>query len=122
MVQRVIGAVCCATFALLGFSYGVHEVHGYYHGTPATATIRKCPGGKGGDCDGTWTIGGQSQTGVIERGFSKPPDGATVDVRVRDGTAYLAGRWWQAFAVGGFSLLLLIGVLLGGRNRGQGSE
>jgi hypothetical protein len=109
-----IAVIVTGLFALLGLSYGVNDYLDYSHGTPTTATIDRCGSGKGSTCSGTWSIGGVPQDGLIERGFSTPRTGSTVDVRVSDGKAYLAGAWLPSFAFGGFFLVASIGALIEG--------
>jgi hypothetical protein len=117
--RNVLAALGLALFAIFGLSDGVNDFRGYSHGTPTTATVSRC-GGKPTNCDGTWSIDGVSQTGLIEPGFHTPPVGSTKDVRVSNGKAYLAGSWLPSFTFGGFFLVGSIGALVGGRSRTDG--
>jgi hypothetical protein len=103
-----IGTILYVTVMLLGFVWGAHDFNQYRVGTPTTATVTQCTlGGRGGHCEGTWSIGGVSQHGNIKHGqFVRAPTvGSTLDVRVGGGTAYTAGASLPGFG---------IGVLLGG--------
>jgi hypothetical protein len=113
--RNVVAAIGAAVFALIGLSYGANDVLGYSRGTPTIATIISCD--PRNTCYGTWSIDGVSQDGLIERGFRKPAVGSTVDVRVRDGRAFLAGAWFPSLAFGGFFLAGSIFALVGGRSR-----
>jgi hypothetical protein len=57
-----------------------------FSGAALPATVVRCETGpKTSGCYGTWSVGGQPQTGVIHG--SSGPVGSSVDVHVRDGTA-----------------------------------
>jgi hypothetical protein len=66
----------------------------YRAGTPTTATIDRCVShtsrsGTYETCEGTWSVGGLSQTGPI-KGIGNAYAGSQVDVHVRGSTAYVA--------------------------------
>src|SRR5262249_25242681 len=94
---------------------GVTDFRNYSHGTPTTATIISCS--PKSTCYGAWSIDGVSRDGLIERGFRKPAGGATPNVRVYDGRAYLAGAWCASLCFGGLCLARSIFALVGGRSR-----
>ena len=98
------------------------DFYGYQLGTPVTATDIRCWGGPtGGDgndphyqCQGTWSIGGQSRTGTIERvpgGWTSRP---SLDVRVHGDTAYAEGSSGWRFGLTFLFLVFLITMFLGG--------
>jgi hypothetical protein len=130
-VLCVLGAVGL----LIGTSYFVYE---YRVGTPTTARVDHCDVFRGNwytlvsnsKCRGTWSVGGQSQTGTIQPPFQAPfwsrsvgpRDGSSLHVRAHDGTAVtLSATFYEVLA---FCAFLLAASLPGlwrawrGRNRG----
>jgi DivIVA domain-containing protein len=107
-------AILAAAFSLVAFGIGVYDVHGYRVGTPTTAKVVSCVGGRrtaSVACTGTWSVGGKSYAGRIEGDGKGYKVGSSLDVRVRGGSAYTAtsgdtwfitGTWAGVFAVGGF--------------------
>jgi DivIVA domain-containing protein len=108
-------AILAATFSLVAFGIGVYDVHGYRVGTPTTAKVVDCSGGRNKyssvTCTGQWSVGGKSYTGRIAGDGKGYHVGSSLDVRVRGGSAYTAtsgnmwfitGTWAGVFAVGGF--------------------
>ena len=86
-----------APFELVLVGMSAFRFHQYEVGTPTTATVVRCGAGpKSSGCYGTWSVGGQSQTGLIHG--PSGPVGSSVDVHVRDGTAY-AGSPVLAFTL-----------------------
>jgi hypothetical protein len=116
MTNYLLVATLPAAIALtaIGFWLGVTDLHRYSAGTPARATVTYCGVGSRSNCEATWTIGGVSQTGVINGGFWDGADrvGSSLDVRVNDGEAYTVRSVPIGFALGGGSLALSIGVLV----------
>jgi hypothetical protein len=102
-------------------AYFGSSAYGYLVGTPTTATVDHCEAGgllRGLKqvwardlsqdpaiyCDGTWSIGGQSQHGPIKPEFgagntSEQP-GATLDVHVSNGKAYWRSKDLYLWIVG----------------------
>jgi len=105
-----MGAIFCAVIMVLAFVWGAHEFIRYRTGTPTTATVTQCSVGRGGHCEGTWTIGGVPQHGNVKHGyiFGAPPVGSTMEVRVNGGTAYTGGAGLPQLGFG----LLLLGVFV----------
>lgn len=84
----VLGAVLVVLW-LVGFGGGaVFLVHAQRTGEPATATVDRCEDRTPTDyvCTGTWTVDGETTSGVIDGGTAQPGD--TVDVRIRGDRAY----------------------------------
>src|SRR5262249_30659298 len=82
----IVTPLLLLSFVLFGMS--AYRFHQYEAGTPTTARVVRCyTGPKSSGCDGTWSVGGQSQTGPIHG--SSGPVGSSVDVHVRDRTAYV---------------------------------
>jgi hypothetical protein len=110
-VRHWFGAIIAAGLGLLLLVWGAHVLNQYRVGTPTTATVTHCSGGRGGSCAGTWSIGGVPQSGDIEYGFmfSTYSVGSSLDVRVSGGTAYTAHAWLPGFVFGG---VLLAGPLV----------
>ena len=94
-----MGAIFYAVIMVLAFVWGAHEFIRYRTGTPTTATVTQCSVGRGGHCEGTWTIGGVPQHGNVKHGyiFGAPPVGSTMEVRVNGGTAYTGGRGYRSW-------------------------
>jgi hypothetical protein len=84
-------------------AYGAQFAHGYWVGTPTTATVTHChvgglfpkvSEGSRTYCDGTWNVVGQSQSGPIKPSFgggdgdNHEQRGSTLNVHVSDGKAY----------------------------------
>jgi DivIVA domain-containing protein len=107
-------AILVTAFSLVAFGIGVYDVHGYRVGTPTTAKVVSCVGGRrtaSVACTGTWSVGGKSYAGRIEGDGKGYQVGSPLDVRVLGDTAYTAtsgnmwfiiGTWAGVFAVGGF--------------------
>ena len=100
------------SLGLLGF--GAYNDYAYLFGTPTTATIKWCVNEQVGfTCTGTWSVGGQSQTGKLQgtqqHRYSR---GSSLDVRVRNDKAYTAFSG-VIFAAWGllFGLLTAFGVI-----------
>ncbi|MGH3713010.1 MAG: hypothetical protein ACRDT4_06040 [Micromonosporaceae bacterium] len=72
----------------LGLLFGAGFVYWQQtNGTPATATIVACDGGRHGQvCRGNWT-GGVTGEGIVE-GANPGDEGRTMEVRVSGGRAY----------------------------------
>ncbi|MBE1548051.1 hypothetical protein GGC64_002059 [Mycobacterium sp. OAS707] len=100
--------------AVVGFWLGVTDLQRYSEGTPTRATVTYCGVGSRSNCEATWSIGGVSQTGVINGGFWDGADrvGSTLDVRVNNGEAYTAGSVPVGFAIGGGSAVVAISALV----------
>lgn len=107
-IGAVIFEIVLALGALIVFAAGGVEFSEYLTGTPTTATITYCTGGRSISCEGTWSIGGVSQSGAIET-FSDPSVGSTVGVRVSGGKARTPADWIPIF--GGGALLLGASIL-----------
>jgi hypothetical protein len=108
----------------------------YYYlvGTPTTARVDHCdvvPARESSAaCTGTWSVGGQSQTGKIEPVFEEPfwtrnvgpKVGSSLQVRVHDGTAVRRSTDLYLYsALGAFPLAACLPRLWRawrGRNRG----
>ena len=94
------GRIAFACRGLFLLYLGVNDMHRYHDGTPATVTVTHCGTGKGSTCGGTWTVDGVSQTGSIERGFSSPAAGSSLEARVWGHTAYMSTSPYPSFAWG----------------------
>jgi DivIVA domain-containing protein len=98
------------------------DFYGYQVGTPLTATDIRCWGGPaGGDgndphyhCIGTWSIGGQSRTGSIERVPGDWTSQPSLNVRVHGDTAYGQGSSGWRFGLSLLFLVFVITLFLGG--------
>ncbi|OBG38361.1 hypothetical protein [Mycobacterium sp. E3198] len=113
-IVALIGILCVAGGVLFLRPALVPDTYGYARGTPTTATIGHCPPA-GGTCDGSWSVGGASQTGRI-LGVYDAHDRATgsrTTVRAHDGTAYTASyaRLIYVALAGGF-IAFATGVVL----------
>ncbi|OBI52096.1 hypothetical protein A5706_24085 [Mycobacterium sp. E796] len=99
---------------------GLHELrrtwypaYQYGVGTPTTAIIVGCDKSSAKfhliSCTGTWTVNGQTQSGLIDNGFDRNlAAGSSLAVHVKDGTAYTAHSVRTAiFLVALFGLLLI---------------
>jgi hypothetical protein len=110
------GTTLAAAFALalLGFWIGATDLQRYSVGTPTRATVTYCGVGSRSNCEATWTIGGVSQTGVINGGFWDGADrvGSSLDVRVSNGEAFTPRSVPVGFALGGGSLLVALCALI----------
>jgi hypothetical protein len=125
-------------------AYGAYYSYGYWVGTPTTATVDHCEAGglftgsKYGwaqglnqdpsfYCNGTWSVGGQSQSGPIRPPFSgndrdggyKQP-GSSLNVHVHHGKAYVQSIYSYLWIVG--PILIVWGLVTlrrkwRGRNR-----
>jgi hypothetical protein len=91
---------------------GLKPWYEYRVGTPTTATVTSCventfPPVR--SCTASWSIGGQSQVGLISGPVKGIPVGSQVDVHVRGDTAYMP--YW-AFPVydGIFAAILAASV------------
>jgi hypothetical protein len=82
----VVAALVVAVTVLAVAGMKGHQVYAYTVGTPTTAQVDYCEGGRSDSCKGSWTIDGINQYGTIEGAESDV--GSTVDVRVHNGTAY----------------------------------
>ena len=99
---------------LAGLGFGGYQSYLYQSGTPARATIDHCTGNgaSGGPCHGSWTVGGQSQTGRIEVGTTDDKAvGSQLDVRVRSGTAYTAATGNPALPIYSGIGLVIVGLI-----------
>lgn len=121
-----IGALLYLALMVGGFLWGAYDFNEYQNGTPTTATVTQCTlGGRGGHCEGTWSIGGASYTGNIKHGrlFVAPSAGSTLDVHANGGTAYTAGASLPGFGVaallGGPAFVALIWWFLQRRPAGR---
>jgi hypothetical protein len=104
--------------ALILFFGGAKDFHGYFAGTPTTATVTDCT--EGNFQRGAWRIGGVSQSGPLLGGFLDDCDvGQSVDVRVTNGNGYTAGSWPFAFVAGGGLLLGAVFYLWWRRRTGR---
>jgi hypothetical protein len=96
-----------------GLGYAAYFSYGYWVGTPTTATVDHCEWGglirsspdSSMYCDGTWSVGGQSQKGPIRPPFTdndvnRVGPGSSLDVHVSDGTAYTADSLGFRFYLG----------------------
>ena len=106
------------------FMFGTlaRDFYGYRVGTPVTATDVRCWGGPadgdGNDphyrCIGTWSIGGQSRTGSIERVPGDWISQPSLNVRVHGDTAYGEGSSGWRFGLSLLFLVFVITLFLGG--------
>ena len=100
-------------FGVGGLAYVAYYSYGYWVGTPATATVDHCESGgllggwgQGSStyCNGTWSVGGQSQNGPIRPPFwsgeSYKGPGSSLDVHASDSTAYRLGKYLYVWIVG----------------------
>jgi DivIVA domain-containing protein len=122
---RSIGVGVWLTVFLVGFWlywFGdlAWDFYGYQVGTPATATDISCLGSRLGAsddanqrCSGTWSVGGQSRHGAIERVPSSWKSGQSLDVHAHGDTAYAAGSTgWPlslSMLVGGLVIVMSLG-------------
>ena len=109
--QYGIAIFGAALFAVVGFWSGANDFNQYRVGTPTTATVTDCSGGRGGHCSGMWSIDGVRHKGDIKAGFSTPRAGSSLDVRVRNDTAYTPRSWVPNFVFGGVFLVAGISVI-----------
>jgi hypothetical protein len=103
------GRILLACLGLFLLYLGANTVHKYHVGTPTTVTVTYCSTGKGSSCGGTWTIDGVSQRGSIERGFSSPAPGSSLQARVWGHTAYTATASYPLFVWGS---VITVGVVV----------
>jgi hypothetical protein len=104
--------------ALILFFAGAKDFHGYFAGTPTTATVTDCT--EGNVQEGAWRIGGVSHGGPLVGGFFDECEvGQSVDVRVTNGKGYTAGSWPFAFVAGGGLFLGVVGYVLWRRRTGR---
>jgi hypothetical protein len=120
-----LAVVLLLVLSLVFFGYGTVLFCGSHVGAPTTATIVRChTGGRGGgpNCDGTWTIGGESHTGWIMGEFSSDHHvGSSLDVRVLGGTAFSTTSGKEqigAWVLGGILAALLVLLIRRGRRAG----
>ena len=112
---------------VLTFWFGAYDFYLGHAGTLTTATIDHCRySGKSSVCYGTWSVGGQSQTGQIVPGTGDLyPAGTRMDVRVRSGshTAHPAGGVANVFLEisAGIAVVIvgLIVITLRGRRKNR---
>lgn len=113
-IVALVGILCVAAGLLLLRPALVPDTWGYVLGTTTTATIGRCPSG-GGTCDGSWSVGGASQTGRIFGVYGAPDRaaGSRTTVHAHDGTAYTASyaRVIYVALAGGF-IAFATGVVL----------
>jgi DivIVA domain-containing protein len=87
-------AMLMAVLSLVAFGVGVYDVYGYRVGTPTTAKVVDCTGGRNRfssvTCTGQWSVGGTSYTGRIAGDSKGHHVGSSLDVRVRGDSAYVA--------------------------------
>jgi hypothetical protein len=97
--HEMFTVVTLVAVALILFFAGAKDFHGYFVGTPTTATVTDCT--EGNFQEGTWRIGEVSQTGPLVGGFLDDCEvGQSVDVRVTNGKGYTAASWPFAFVAG----------------------
>lgn len=113
-IVALLGIVCVAGGLLFLRPALMPDTYGYLLGTPTTATIDHCASG-GGTCDGSWTVGGESQAGPILGAYDRHARviGSQMDVRVHDATAYTSSyaRLIYQAMFGGF-IAFAAGVVL----------
>jgi hypothetical protein len=124
----VVMAVVVVGLGIGAVTYGAITPYGYWVGTPTKAAVDHCENhvNSGRDsspelnCTGTWSLGGQSQTGPIKPPFrgdeqnALRPGKSVLDVHVHNGTAYTALSVGKEFYV---ALALGAGVLIWGSLR-----
>jgi hypothetical protein len=113
-IVALAGILCVAGGLLFLRPALVPDTYGYLLGTPTTATIDHCRS-RGGPCDGSWSVGGASQTGPI-LGVYESHDrvaGSRMAVHAHDATAYTASyaRLINVALAGGF-IAFATGVFL----------
>jgi hypothetical protein len=95
--------ILCVSLAVFILVWQAYLVYDYLVGTPTTMRVDHCDVTRGNwytwwttsSCRGTWSLGGQSQTGKIEPPFQAPfwsrsvgpGEGSSLHVRVHDRTA-----------------------------------
>ena len=91
--------VCLLLMVLLIAGLGLYQLRDFWYpiyqyqvGTPTTATIDRCDKSSTPrhlvTCMGTWTVNGQSQTGLIDGADRMLVAGSSLAVHVKDGAAY----------------------------------
>jgi hypothetical protein len=118
-----LAVVLLVVLTLLFFGYGTVLFYASHVGTPTRATIVRChtgSRGSGPNCDGMWTIRGESHTGWIMGEFdgSGYHVGSSLDVRVLGGTAFSATSGKEqiaAWTMGGILAALLVFLIRWGR-------
>jgi hypothetical protein len=109
-------AILMAVLSLVAFGVGVYDVYGYRVGTPTTAKVVDCTGGRnkysGVTCTGQWSVGGTSYRGRIAGDSKGHHAGSSLDVRVRGDSAYTAtsGNMW--FIMGTWAAVLAVVAFL----------
>jgi hypothetical protein len=114
--------IVAAGIYLYWFGDLARDFYGYQVGTPVTATNVECSGGPaGGDgndphyrCSGSWSIGGQSRKGPIQRVAGNWISQPSLDVRAHGDTAYAAGPSGWRFGLSLLFLVFVITMFLGG--------
>lgn len=89
-----------------------HPIYEYRLGTATTATIDHCDRSSTPrhivTCTGTWNVGGQSQSGIIDGADRMLAPGSSLAVHVNDGAAYTARSVHMSiFFIVFFGLVLL---------------
>ncbi|WP_082976982.1 DivIVA domain-containing protein [Mycobacterium sp. 852002-50816_SCH5313054-b] len=99
-------AILMTVLSLVAFGVGVYDVYGYRVGTPTTAKVVSCSGGRNKFsnviCTAQWSVGGKSYTGRIAGDSKGRRVGSSLDVRVHGGSAYTAtsGNMWFIMGTG----------------------
>jgi hypothetical protein len=111
MLLMVLFVAGLGLYQLRDYWYPIYQ---YRLGTPTTATIDHCDMSSGKryltTCTGTWTVNGQSQSGVIDGADRILPAGSSLAVHVNDGNAYTARSVHMSIFMLVFFGLLLIGL------------
>jgi hypothetical protein len=111
MLLMFVFIVALGLYQLRDFWYPIYE---YRLGTSTTATIDHCEESSGKPyvptCTGTWTVGGQSQSGIIDGADQMLAPGSSLAVHVNDGAAYTGRSVHMSIFYIAFFGLLLIGL------------
>ena len=100
---------------------GIYQLRDYWNpiyqyriGTPTTATIAHCDRSSTPrhivTCMGTWTVEGQTQSGIIDGADQMLAPGSSLAVHVNDGAAYTARSVHMSIFFIVFFGLVLIGI------------
>jgi hypothetical protein len=106
---------------LLIAGLGLYQLRGFWQpayayqvGTPATAIIDHCDKSDAPrpivTCTGSWTVAGETQSGIIDGADQMLDTGSSLDVRVKDGAAYTPRSVHMAIFYVIFFGLVLIGL------------